>query len=344
MRLRRRSGSLLIISLWLVAILSVLAVAIARQLSLDVRLTTYRLARGEAEALARSGVYLAMQRIARDGDEPDGKRYDWLGDDWAVFPGPPPAGAGAGPQPDPDADPSWWVVPFPGEARPAGRFTGELRVRIADEARRLPVNRASAEQLTRLTGEAALAQAILDARDEPDAAEDRPGDTPPYFAKNAPFVAPEELAELPGVTPEMYETLRASTSPYLSTAEAMNINTVSPEALRAVGLGEGAVELIVQFRDGPDGPQAHEQDGIFTEAGLAILQTLKDHAGVDLTGTDDGNLLITDQFGVSSEVFTVVSEGVVERPAVQARVEAVIRRAGCGGGGAGPCLLAWREG
>ena len=34
MRLRRRSGSLLIISLWLVAILSVLAGAIARQLSL----------------------------------------------------------------------------------------------------------------------------------------------------------------------------------------------------------------------------------------------------------------------------------------------------------------------
>ena len=324
MKRRGRSGSLLIVSLSLVAILSVLAVAIARQLSLDVRLTTSRLARGQAKALARSGVYLAMQRIARDAAEPGGKRYDWLGDDWAVFP-----------QPDADADPALWLVPFPAEGHPAGRFTGQLRIRIADEARRLSLNRASAEQLLRLTGEAAIAQAILDARDKPDVAEDRPGETPPYFAKNAPFVVPEELAELPGMTPEHYETLRASTSPYLSTAEAMNINTVSPEVLRAVGLGEGAIELIVRFREGPD--------GIFTQAGLAILQTLKDREGVDLTGTDDGNLLITDQFGVSSEVFTVVSEGVIDRPAAGARVEAVIRRAGCGGSGAAPCLLAWRE-
>ena len=43
-------------TLWLVTILSVLAVAIARYLSLEVRLTKYRLAREQAQALARSGI------------------------------------------------------------------------------------------------------------------------------------------------------------------------------------------------------------------------------------------------------------------------------------------------
>lgn len=330
---RRESGSLLIISLSLVAILAVLAVAVARHLSFDVRLTRSRLARGQAEALARGGVYLAMQRLSRDGAEADGKTYDWLGDDWTVFP-----------SPDPHAETSLWVVPFPAEGRPAGRFTGELRIRITDEARRLALNGSSVEELARLTGDAVIAQEILDARDEPDAAEDHPGDTPPYFAKNGPFVAPEELGDLADMTPEIYETLRASTSPYPSAADPLNLNTVMPEVLRAVGLSEGGIGLVTQFRDGPDGAEAHGEDGVFTEAGLAILETLKDREGVDLTGTDDGNLLVSDRFGVTSGTFTVISEGVIDRPPVRARVEAVIRRTGCGASVPEPCLIAWREG
>ena len=73
----RRVGSLLIITLWLVTILSVLAIAVARYLSVEVRLTKHRLASEEAKALARSGVYLAMQRLTQDGQpKPGGKVYD----------------------------------------------------------------------------------------------------------------------------------------------------------------------------------------------------------------------------------------------------------------------------
>ena len=65
------SGSLLIMSLWLVVILAVLAVAVARSLSVDVRLAKYRQAHDQARALARSGVYLALQRLARDAQAPE---------------------------------------------------------------------------------------------------------------------------------------------------------------------------------------------------------------------------------------------------------------------------------
>ena len=82
---------------------------------------------------------------------------------------------------------------------------------------------------------------------------------------------------------------------------------------------------------------------MFTEAGIAIVHTLTDHAGVDLTGTPDGNLLIGPLFGVASQTFTVSAEGVIERPSVRARVEAVVRRAPCPEGMPAPCIIAWRE-
>ena len=334
MNAARSRGSLLIMSLWLVVVLSVLAVAVARSLSVDVRLAKYRQAHDQAGALARGGVYLAMQRLARDAQamEADGKTYDWWGDDWA-------------PTPDesPEEEPGVWRVAFPGPGHTA-RFAGEVRIRIGDEAGKLRLNASTKEELARLTGDETLAQEILDARDGPDPEEDRPESTPPYFAKNGLFASPAELSELPDMTPEAYDILQQQASPYTSATEPMNINTVSPEVLRSLGISESAVSLLTRFREGADGADAHEQDGVFTEAGLTILQVLKDREGVDLTGTPDGNLLSMTDFGVTSDVFAVVSESRLQRPAARFRVEAVVRRAGCGDGVASPCIVAWREG
>lgn len=347
--LARRTGSLLIITLWLVTILAVLVVAIARHLSLDIRLTKYRLALDQAKTLARSGIYLGMQRLEQD-KEPGGEEYDWLGDEWAYFPRPNGVIDEAGSPEDPGADSTVWVMPFRAGQVESTSFTG-LTIRITDEERKLRVNTATTSHLTRLTRNEAISQAIVDACDEPDTAEDRPGGEPPYFAKNGPLVAPEELSDIPEMTPQIYETLRTHTSPYTTTGEPVNLNTATPEVMGALGLTGTTIQMITQFREGPDGSDAHEQDGIFRKPGLAILQTLKDHQGVDLTGTPDGNLLISDAFGVSSEVFTVasevftiVAEGRTERPRVHVRMEAVVRRKACGAGVPQPCLIAWREG
>jgi type II secretory pathway component PulK len=330
---RTRSGSLLIVTLWLVTMLSVLSVAIGRYLSLSVKMTRYRAAREQARMLARSGVYLAMQRLADDAAEADGKTYDWDGDEWAVVPGGPPGG-----------DPSVWVIPFPSPAAGPGRLQGRLTVRVTDEERKLNLNAAVKEQLLAVAADDALAQAIIDARDEADTAEDRPDNQPPYFAKNGLFAVPEEWTDLPGMTPQAFDALRASTSPYFGPGAALNVNTASVEVLRALGLTETTVQMITRFREGPDGPQEHGADGVFTEAGLAIVQTLKDSQGVDLTGTPDGNLLGSATFGVASQTFTVSAEGIIERPAVRARVEAVVRRAPCPEDAPSPCIIGWREG
>lgn len=331
--MRNRAGSLLIVSLWLVTILSVLAVAIARHLSLEVRMTKYRLAREQAKELARSGVFLAMQRLAKDIQTPeaDGKNYDWLGDEWAVFP-----------QEDHNADPSVWVVPFPAPGHPVDRFSGSMRIRVIDEGRKLHLNQAITAQLARLVKDEALAQTMMDARDEPDPSEDRSADAVPYFAKNGPIIALEELNDLPGMTQETYAVLAANATPYHA-AEPVNINTATSETLKALGLSDATVQLILHYRDGPDGPIEHEQDGFFTEAGQNIINILKDHEGVDLTGTPDGNLLLTGALGVTSDMFTINSEAIIQDPVIRVRLEVVVRRAGCGDGVPSPCIMAWRE-
>lgn len=322
--MNRQRGSILLISLSLVGVLAVMAVALARSLTLEVRLTRLRLARAEAQAMARSGIYLAMQKLTQDGGaaEADGKVYDWNGDDWGF-----PAG-----------------LAVPSEAAAETRFAGTVHVSVTDEAGKLPVNTAGVEPLGRLLDDPALAQAIVDMIDPADPEENRPDDEPPYFAKNGPIDALEELTGVDGMTPEGYHVLMAHATPYVVTPEPVNLNTASEEVLRAMGVSERAIQIIQTYRTGPDGDDAHAEDGVFAEGGLMILQTLEDKAGTDLGGTEDGNLLSSTQFGVQSNVFLVTAEGVIERPAVRAKVSAVVRRAGCPGARPAPCIVAWREG
>lgn len=329
---RADQGSLLIITLWIVLVLSMLAVAIGRYLSIELQLVKYRIAREQAKAFARGGIYLAMQRLADDAQQA-GEPYDWLGDDWASFPS------------ESGADPSTWVLPIPPDGLGASPPAGALRIRITDEERKLNLNDAATPLIARLLENEAAAQAFVDYRDA-DAdgpSENLPEHVPPYVAKNAPIVSLAELANIPGLPPEALEPLRQWGSCTLPSASTTNLNTVGPEVLRAAGVGEGAIGLIQRFREGADGPAAREQGGIFTQSGIAVLQTLKDHAGVDLTGTPDGNVLASARFGTASQTFTIIAEAVAGPTAASTRVEAVVRRKDCGQGRPEPCIIAWRE-
>ena len=324
-----RQGSLLIVSLWLVAILSALAVATARFLSLEIRVTRYHEARAQAFALARSGMFLAMQRLAEDQQEADGGTADWLGDDWAYFPG--------------QEDPTRWIVPFQVASGQGGSLGGRIEIQITDEPRKLRLNAADQRdpaELRRLTGSDVVAQAIIDALDAPASdVEDDPRASPPYVAKNGPFAALEELNDLPGMTTAVYDILQAHASPYVGANEPININTVQPEVLRAMGLTEAAVQEVLAFRNGPDGPDLHEQDGMFPAGRIA--ETID--ARMELNDTDF-SLLSSPAFGVSSQVFTVVSIGIIQRPPTRATITAVVRRAGCPEDVPTPCIVAWRQG
>ncbi|MDP3723574.1 MAG: type II secretion system protein GspK [Candidatus Omnitrophota bacterium] len=306
-----KSGSLLVITLSLVAVLSVFAVAMARYLSLELRLTKYRLAREQAQALARSGVYLALQRLAEDAQEGAAtyEAYDWLMDDWAV-----------GSQVE--------------VSQPPG---ATIELQVTDEERRLNLNTAPEpvleSALSAASASPSIAKAIVDYRDDPELGEDRPQWEPPYYAKNGWFLAPEELADLPEMDEKTYAALRATTSPYLA-SEKLNINTVTYDVLVALGFEPATAEAI----------RACRGDGKIFDGPVVDAETVEGKCpGVSLSSHEIGLL---GQFGVVSQVFTVVSEGVMTtRPAMRVRIEAVVRRAGagCEEGVPTPCVVAWRE-
>jgi len=300
-----RRGSLLIITLWLVAILGALAVAVARQLSSEIRLTRYQLARAQGQALARSGIYLAMQRLREDTTEDD-----WAGDTWAL---------------------PWTVVLPSGDS---------LTLTIEDEERKLNVNMASHEALARLTDSAEVATAIVAYRDAPDPGEDRPADLPPYYAKNGPIESLEELADLPEMVEEIAVTLAKFTTPYTGqtgTPEPLlNLNTVSADVLRALEVSEGAITAIQGFREGTDGAEAHDLDGVFGQA-TPLVDTLRHELGLE-----EVDITRLTGMATSARHFLIISEALVDDLSVRVRVTAVVTRAESSG--PLPRILAWREG
>lgn len=310
-----QSGSLLVITLWLVTILSILAVAIARYLSTEVRLTKYRLAREQAQALARSGVYLAMQQLERDAQDTSEsyESYDWLGDDWAL------------PQ------------------EPIKTNAGELTIAITDEERKLNVNVATWPALEQLLGDPELATAVID---YVDADEEPPQEAPPYTPKNSQVIALEELFDIPGAGEAAHtlsQWLTASTD--ASTPLALNINTVEQKVLIALGGSDAVVNPLIASRPGPNGQYGDDDDC----KAITAVDAANDLAGCAFgvapgTGPAPTDLvsLVSQAPLVSSSTFRIQSEAVMSPSKVRYRVVAIVKRS------ADPAtpstIVSWREG
>jgi len=314
-------GSLLVITLWIMVILGVLAVAVGRQLSMEVRLMKYRRALDQARGLARSGVLLAMARLQDDAKQAEA--FDWLQDDWATFPAP-----------GPEASAAVWVVPVPTGARDASSSGGRVEIEIRDEERKLDINTASAAVLGPLIGSPSLAQAIVDYRDQDsDGASESPVETPPYYyPKNGPIIVLEELRDLPDMTADVFDKLQRATFavPQSGPTTAVNINTASRDVLQAAGLTTLA-DIIVQFRD-----QGH----YFT----SLSPDVKTESPAVPPPFDPGNAEFQNargRLGVASQLFTVSVTSYVAAPPVRQHLEAVIRRTQ--GGTEPPRIIAWRE-
>lgn len=83
----------------------------------------------------------------------------------------------------------------------------------------------------------------------------------PYSPKNAEFELFDELRLVQGVTSEVYEKLL----PYVTIYGdgLVNVNTAPYEVLYALGLSDEAAQKLIQVRSGQDGQNATEDDFIF---------------------------------------------------------------------------------
>ncbi|MBI3312403.1 MAG: general secretion pathway protein GspK [Candidatus Omnitrophica bacterium] len=341
-----QTGSLLIITLWLIAVLTVAAVALGRYLSIETRLMRYHLAVAQAKALARGGVYLAMERLAQDlaSTQPP---HDWLGEEWAYTP----------PE-EPGADPVW-IVPFSADSSGAATPPGRITIRMTDEERKLNLNQIT-EPTVRPIFQALLGgpeptNLLVDAVDadqqpeQPGGLEEQPQPPPGYAAKNGPIRVLEEVREIPGITDAVFSILQdyASTN-VAQDSHRVNINTAPLPILNEIFTKAGYPTLAQQALDFRWDPE----DGVDLATGKRFTNLNPVEVNIGPLGFKDdltqamGSL--GGWLGVQSSRFTIVSTGRMTTPPVQYRIEAVVDREASGDstltvGGAHFQVLRWHE-
>lgn len=195
--LRGSRGIALILVLWVITLLSVMALGLTAAQRTESTLTANALAGARFRAAAEAGIaYAALNLLAPQTEDMDavatdaeGKSLVWL----------------------PDGTPhSWTFAEVP------------LAISVQDEASRIDLNQAGTDVLNslfRVLGvsedtSAALADRILDWRDADDLKSLNGAEDPdyaaeglPYGAKDGPFTSVEELRQVMGITPDLYRRL-----------------------------------------------------------------------------------------------------------------------------------------
>jgi general secretion pathway protein K len=259
--------------LWVLALLSILTLAVGYQVRQRLRFIQHLEIRSRLRQIADAGIKKAV---------------------WAVQL--PPSLMGPVPTRWRD-EPAWFRdIPFGGGAFTVSYVSPEdeeeIHYGVEDEESKLNLNRVTSPAvlsslLVRTAGMATdrasdLAASIMDWKDEDDylssgGAESRyyQGLNPAYRAKNGDFDSLEELLLVKGMAPEIFEKIR----PYvtLEGGGIINLNTVSEPVLLSFGLSQEMVAQISAFRTGPDGKSGTPDDRYFT--GVSGLAAQMESAG-----------------------------------------------------------------
>ena len=276
MPLRKQTGSILILSLWILAILAVFSLSIGVSVRQTIRRIQHFETRRQLRSVAETGVKKALFVLNQERDKL--LEYDAINDSWsrnnkqfeAVN-----AGKGA-----------YSIIRSErGDLTPSWKGRGKVVYGLTDEESKLNINQTtSIPILTRLFVVAAgieeeeartIAASILDWKDE----DDNPyeggaesfyykGQRPAYVPKNANFGTLEELLLVKGITDEIYRRIL----PYvtLDSNDTININTAPKAVLNGLGFSESLSRKVVSYRKGPDGLEGTPDDMIFKELGAVV--------------------------------------------------------------------------
>jgi general secretion pathway protein K len=197
-RIGHGRGIALVLVLWVIALLTVMALGLTAAQRTESTLTANALDGARFRAAADAGIAYAVLHLLA----------------------PPALDLHAASATDAEGQPQEWLPD--GSARPWTFAEVPLAISVSNEASRIDLNRADANVLKALLmvlgvpedKAAALADRILDWRDEDDlvglnGAEDSnyAAEGLPYGAKDGPFTSVEELRQVLGVTPDLYARL-----------------------------------------------------------------------------------------------------------------------------------------
>jgi general secretion pathway protein K len=249
--IKRTTGSILIVTLWILTILLVFTLGFARRVKMELKLSAMLKDKIESAQITKASVRKAIAVLKSDDSF-----CDTLNDVWSN---------------NPDM--------FKGITINRGEFTifysrednqeEEICYGLIDEERKININTASLEVLMSFEEiDEAIASAIIDWRDSDDTPLTEGAENSyyqsladPYSCKNGPFQTKDELILVKGVTPELLTKLKEELTVYGE--GKVNINTCSIKTLKVLGLNDNLSQLIVDYRKGSDGKEGTEDDKFF---------------------------------------------------------------------------------
>jgi len=340
-----KSGVVLIIVLWILVILSVLAIGLGRKSRVELALIKHSIGKFKAKALAKAGIMVALDHIQRDTRDEQTKAMDTLYQCGVTLSDGKsmeevfiniPLGEG------------FFEISYEQDNQ-AGE-QGTVLPGFIDEERKININAVSSKDyliiahLARLLGiedETAetIAASIVDWHDAdskqtnaPFGAEDDDYQslTKPYHCKNQAFDRLEELLLVQGVTLEVFAQLKdfLTVFPKDSKTLLVNFNTASRVVIQAMARSftggktnadeidaDSLADKMIMYRAGEDGEEMTEDDRLLNrnEMGLnAKEQVVFLAMQKNLTNV--------------SNYFTVAVKGVDQSSGISARIQAIVSR------------------
>lgn len=237
-----KKATVLLVTLWILAILSLLAIGIGFRTSIELKLVGYQIDSLKAYEIAKAGVLKAINELEKDEA--------------------------------PNIDTIWecGITLKPDETL-EGRFKdikvgeGHFDVSLEDIQARININTAPMDILKALSLNITpeIAKNIMKWRGALPAELGDYSDKP-YDCKKAPFDIPQELLLVKDVTQELFDEIKGFITAYGPKEFKVNINTASQKTLEALldaaGFEKTIAAEIVRYREGPDGDITKVSDNV----------------------------------------------------------------------------------
>lgn len=319
-------GTILIVTIWIMSILSLLAIGIGFRMSLELKLIKFSMNKEKSRYLARAGINKFLTELVKDNND-----YDSLNEKWSI-----------------GFDEALGKYIFKetalvyNDGENAGFFTiGYIFGKdiqnndvyfygASDEERRININKASLEVLKMLFPANQMLATFID---NWRGAGTSPGDeefyaTPerPYTAKHKSFDTVEELLLVRDMTPEIFQGIKDKVTVFGN--GLVNLNTISPEVLKIIfqaadpGSAEILTEALINYRRN-SGDDGNVSNNIFNQVPNNVSEF----------GLDDPNGIYQQAYNKAKPNFTVKSDyyrirslGAAAGAKVKKTLEAIVKK------------------
>ena len=323
---RNLYGSVLILSLWVVVLLSVFAVSLSYGVRQKMALVEKLESKRMLACLAESGVKKAISFLLKNN------KYEYIGVNSILL---------NNPQEFKDMEFDRGYVKFYYAYRDDLTADSFYFLGFQDEARKININKADREVLKRLfillnldeVKAEEISSSIVDWRDKDNelsssySAEDtyyqflEPG----YSAKDNDFEVLDELLLVKGVDKGIFERIKDYLTVYGD--GRININTASAKVLLALGLPFSLVEKIIYFRLGEDKIIGTDDDNVFKNT-QEIVADLNQRFKLNEAEITQLSRIINDYLCVDSSFFAIESKACRKEKDEAVSVKAVVDKEG----------------